>query len=69
MPETKTTICRWCNRVMPDDPGAYYHKAACEERVLQLAKELFGEWSRRDRSGTFTEWLDKRIESARYVGD
>ena len=28
----ETIVCKWCDRQMDNDPGAYYHQAACEEQ-------------------------------------
>jgi len=61
------TSCTFCGKMMPDDPGSYYHKKQCEadfyvrelERVNADIHVLMVE----------KEHIERQLESARYVGD
>ena len=60
------TTCDHCGKTMPDDPGAYYHRAACE------AKAVAAERDTARAAGASREEIarvEKRLEMARYVGD
>ncbi len=59
----KTVTCEYCDKSMPDDPGSYYHRSACEANyVLGLLKNPNLDASERKK-------LNYRLEMARYVGD
>lgn len=74
---TKQIACPWCDTMYDDDPGLYYHKARCQERVLTKAAELLDEYIGHspkpllaaESTAEFRQFLNQRIERARYVGD
>jgi len=57
-----TVTCEYCGRVGSDDPGAYYHRKACEAQwcLKQLSTCTDPDEIRR---------LKAQLEAARYVGD
>lgn len=59
-------VCPHCNREMPNNPGAYYHKKACEAGIIR-------EQIREERSGNndpeVIRKLRQHLEMADYVGD
>ena len=59
---TRTTTCKHCGAVMTDDPGAYYHQAACEADAIR--KEM-----KTTTDPQTLRILAKRLEYAEYVGD
>lgn len=61
------TTCSVCNRVMPNDPGADYHRKQCQAQAIR--KQLQEERSKLSPDGAKIQQLLRELELAEYVGD
>jgi hypothetical protein len=71
--QAKTTTCDYCGKVLPMDPGEYYHKKACEaafvrEQIKQATRTLLLRGEDPADSGELKR-LRARLEAAEYMGD
>lgn len=57
-----THPCPHCGIPLEDNPGAFYHKAACEARALRAQLRATTDAAEQAR-------LRAEIERAKYVGD
>lgn len=53
------TTCPTCSEPLADDPSSYYHRKACEARVLRARIE----------AGDDSPEVRAQLERAQYVGD